>query len=362
MRAAMLLVGYAVVLACLGFHEKSPRWAVELVGTCVFKSVGLPGFKWWQTHDKDRFVRLEEGSRPVLGVLTASHLERDAFYHVGRVFGREFSSGPQTCLPPSCLGSSSSSGQYLRSVATFVPSLFASYTMWLTLPCSLRGVQSKPPIREQPLTMHIAAAVFLGIVNGLRALGIKTCALYVALADSDADLREPQGDMLGVVKSEAAAFRVLSSWCFHVWQQSKTRNETQTKIDAATRVHGLPLELPYGAWEICGGPSSTRTVTPLRRMNYILTHFDHLEEMLQDGPERPSRWPRWCLWKPKRLLNGTTKRRLPTTWPRSSVGHLRWSDFEEFGDMCEIFTNVWRLLALETPRGRPVLPGFTEKR
>ena len=149
-----------------------------------------------------------------------------------------------------------------------------------------------------------------GFVTGFRALGVKTCSLYMALADSDADLRDTLADMLGVVKSKRVAHRLESARLLQVWQQSKTRSVKQIKLHATARALGLPCELPHGAW----GNFGTCTMTPFRRMNYLLSPTQR--RCCKTGLYGPSRWLRWCPWKPKRLTYGTTERVLPTMRPR----------------------------------------------
>ena len=95
------------------------------------------------------------------------------------------------------------------------------------------------------LKLLASAKVDLQIVNGRRALGVKSCGcmwLRRTLRQISASLSQ----RFWSVQDERRGTQFTSSK--PVWQQAKTRTETPQEVDASAGAHGLPLELPHGGW------------------------------------------------------------------------------------------------------------------
>ena len=105
----------------------------------------------------------------------------------------------------------------------------------------------KPAILEELLTLLLAEGVAPEILDGFPALGIRSCGVIVSLADSDVDCRQALSEMFGVDKAKGPLHRLEASILLQVWNEAKTRSDTQ-QVEATARALSLPLELPHGSW------------------------------------------------------------------------------------------------------------------
>ena len=92
-------------------------------------------------------------------------------------------------------------------------------------------VTSKPPISEALQTLLFAAEVSPTIVDGFRALGMKSCGLCLP-----ADFREALSEMFGGNKAKGIQDRLEAGKTIQVWSQAKTRSVTQQKVEARAHI------------------------------------------------------------------------------------------------------------------------------
>ena len=109
-------------------------------------------------------------------------------------------------------------------------------------------ISQKPDIDEDLRTMLLQAGVHTSMPGIFRAQGISNCALFVALADSEAELKASMQVLFGIDRSQGAQHILESAKLITVWKQARVRSDTQRQVEATARAHGLPLELPHGTW------------------------------------------------------------------------------------------------------------------
>ena len=68
--------------------------------------------------------------------------------------------------------------------------------------------------------------------------------LGIATSDDLPDLREVLSEMFNVDKKHGPLHRLQASKLVEVWQQAKSRTETQQKVEST----GMPVELTAGSW------------------------------------------------------------------------------------------------------------------
>ena len=217
----------------------------------------------------------------------------------------------------------------------------------------LQFTEEQPDIDEDLRTMLLQAGVHTSMPDIFRAQGISNCALFVALADSEAELKSSMQVLFGIDHILESAKLIT------VWKQARVRSDA----------HGLPLELPHGTWgNLLKGFATKFGYTVPKQELPSQSYFEQLEEMLQDGLLYAESLTQVVSLEAElqhmrsasdssnshhvaMYFDGTTlksKRRLSSPPP---------SIFESFREKYEVITNVWRFLEIKTP-GRPVLAGM----
>ena len=230
-------------------------------------------------------------------------------------------------------------------------------------------ISQNPDIDEDLRTMLLQAGVHSSMPGIFRAQGISNCALFVALADSEAELKASMQVLFGIDRSQGVQHILESAKLITVWKQARVRSDTQRQVEASARAHGLPLELPHGTWgNLLKGFATKFGDTVPKQELPSQSYFEQLEEMLQDGLLYAESLTQVVSLEAElqhmrsasdssnshhvaMYFDGTTlksKRRLSSPPP---------SDFESFREKYEVITNVWRFLEIKTP-GRPVLAGM----
>ena len=147
----------------------------------------------------------------------------------------------------------------------------------------------KPDIDEDLRTMLLQAGAHTSMPGIFRAQGISNCALFVALADSEAELKASLQVLFGIDRSQGVQHILESAKLITVWKQARVRSDTQRQVEASARAHGLPLEFPHGTWgNLLKGFATKFGDTVPKQELPSQTYFEQLEEMLQDASCTPS--------------------------------------------------------------------------
>ena len=156
------------------------------------------------------------------------------------------------------------SEQFLRIPVRYVRFVW-SFSVASAYGVFLHSFQQQTPSRSQPSKRTFSIRYWQLrstriIVAGFWFHGIGSCSLFVAVADSEAHFCEAR-DFFGIDKINGFAHRMQATRLLGVWQQARTRNDTQQQIDICWRCL-LPQMVTKLPWTRC---QLSRTLNISRR-------------------------------------------------------------------------------------------------
>ena len=152
--------------------------------------------------------------------------------------------------------------------------------------------------------------------TGFRALGIRSCGLFVSLADSNADCRQALSEMFGVDKAIGPLHMLAGSKLLLVWNQAKTRSR-RWRPQRGHTVSTSSFLMVLG--ETCSKHSPVVTATPSLRKNFRLSAtLRRWKRCYKTGCCRKNLSHRLSPWKRKPHISSTTQK-VPRITSRCSL-------------------------------------------